>query len=197
MAVFFRDRFLVFPFLFYLFADRGGSCTTDNVSYRQILVVTDGKELEGACEALAILFDKRRAFYRHAGVPGGSVAAGGGGAEGAELLSVLSEEDWRAGVGFADWVGGMVWFGLGWVGKVWVAGCGLVWSNMICVELSGFIWFHLVSAALLCFALLGLAWLGLAWLRLVLCFAWLCFAFALVALVALVPLVALIWLALI
>ncbi|CAN0524286.1 unnamed protein product, partial [Laminaria digitata] len=48
----------------------------------KVLPVTDGKEMEGASEALGILFDKRRAFYRHTGVPGGSAAAGAGGVEG-------------------------------------------------------------------------------------------------------------------
>lgn len=77
-----------------------GACTP------QVLPVTDGAELEGACESLALLFDKRQAFYRHTGVSGLAIA----GVEGPELLSVLSEEDWRAGVGFADWVGGVVLF---------------------------------------------------------------------------------------
>ena len=48
------------------------------------------------------------------------------GAEGAEILPVLSEEDWRAGVGFADWVGldvgafSLVCVGLGALWVVWV-----------------------------------------------------------------------------
>lgn len=67
-----------------------------------MLPVTDGTELEGVCESLTLLLDRRQAFYRHTGVPGGGAAAG---VEGAELLAVLSEEDWRRGVGFADWVG--------------------------------------------------------------------------------------------
>lgn len=70
----------------------------------QVLPVTDGVELEGACEALALLLDRRQAFYRHAGAAG-TASASDTGVEGAELLSFLSEEDWRAGVGFADWVG--------------------------------------------------------------------------------------------
>lgn len=70
----------------------------------QVLPVTDGVELEGGCEALALLLDRRQAFYRHAGVAG-TASASDTGVEGAELLSFLSEEDWRAGVGFADWVG--------------------------------------------------------------------------------------------
>lgn len=76
----------------------------------QVLPVTDGAELEGACESLVLLLDKRQAFYRHTGAPG-SAAAGGAasasaaGTEGEDPLSLLTEEDWRAGVGFADWVG--------------------------------------------------------------------------------------------
>lgn len=105
-----------------------------------MLSVTDGKELEGASEALGILFDRRRAFYRHTGVPGAMVSAGVGGVEGAELLSVLSEEDWRAGVGFADWVGdrALVW-GLGWVGWVGLGWVGSDWF-MFCfiLRLLGF-----------------------------------------------------------
>ncbi len=69
---------------------------------RQVLPVADGAELEGACESLMLLLDRRQAFYRHSGVPGGGAAATG--VEGADLLSILSEEDWRRGVGFADWV---------------------------------------------------------------------------------------------
>lgn len=61
-------------------------------------------ELEGVCEALSLLLDKKQAFYRHSV----SRTAGAGsvipGVEGTELLSMLSEEDWRARVGFADWV---------------------------------------------------------------------------------------------
>lgn len=56
------------------------------------------------CEALSLLFDKKQAFYRHSvsrTVGAGSVIPG---VEGTELLSMLSEEDWRARVGFADWV---------------------------------------------------------------------------------------------
>lgn len=68
-----------------------------------MLPVTDGVELEGACESLLLLLDRRQAFYRHTGGPGGGAAAAG--VEGADLLSVLTEEDWRRGVGFADWVG--------------------------------------------------------------------------------------------
>lgn len=75
----------------------------DQPHRRQVLPVADGSELEGVCESLMLLLDKRQAFYRHTGVPGGGAAAAG--VEGAELLSVLSEEDWRRGVGFADWVG--------------------------------------------------------------------------------------------
>ncbi|CAM9236271.1 unnamed protein product, partial [Ectocarpus fasciculatus] len=66
-----------------------------------VLPATDGIELEGACESLVLLLDRRQAFYRHTGVPGGAAVAG---VEGADLMSVLSEEDWRRGVGFADWV---------------------------------------------------------------------------------------------
>lgn len=68
-----------------------------------MLPVTDGPELGGACESLLLLLDRRQAFYRHLAVPAGGATAGVG-VEGAELLSVLSEEDWRRGVGFADWV---------------------------------------------------------------------------------------------
>lgn len=73
-----------------------------------MLPVTDGVELEGACESLLLLLDRRQAFYRHTGNPGGGAGAG---VEGADLLSVMSEEDWRRGVGFADWVG---FLGEGW-----------------------------------------------------------------------------------
>lgn len=72
---------------------------------RQVLPVADGSELEGLCESLMLLLDRRQAFYRHTGVPGGGAAAAAAGVEGAELLAMLSEEDWRRGVGFADWVG--------------------------------------------------------------------------------------------
>ncbi|CAM9294212.1 unnamed protein product [Scytosiphon promiscuus] len=73
----------------------------------KVLPVTDGPELEGACESLLLLLDRRQAFYRHLAVPAGGAVPGLPGAqgmEGADLLSVLSEEDWRRGVGFADWV---------------------------------------------------------------------------------------------
>lgn len=71
------------------------------MNVHQVLPVTDGVELEGACESLLLLLDRRQPFYRHTGGPGSGGVAG---VEGADLLSVLSEEDWRRGVGFADWV---------------------------------------------------------------------------------------------
>lgn len=69
-----------------------------------MLPVTDAAELEGTCESLALLFDRRQVFYRHTGMAGAATAAAIAGARGAELLSVVSEEEWRAHVGFADWV---------------------------------------------------------------------------------------------
>ena len=66
--------------------------------------MTDGAELEGACESLVLLFDKRQNFYRQAGTRAACGSSAIAGAEGAELLSFLSEEEWRAKVGFADWV---------------------------------------------------------------------------------------------
>lgn len=72
-----------------------------------MLPITDGPELEGATDCLAQLLDRRQPFYRRNAVPGAAGTTAISGVEGAELLSVLSEEDWRAAVGFADWVGGV------------------------------------------------------------------------------------------
>lgn len=81
-----------------------------------MLPTADGPELESACEILSYLFDRRRPFYRHTG---NAASATMSGVEGSELLSMVSEEEWRAGVGFADWVGMGGWLPERGAGGAW------------------------------------------------------------------------------